>query len=66
MCVMFQSKINVMLYDAANSANNGYPGPLTILRTSDRSREERSIAAISGEMQTYITSFTETQMIQYQ
>ena len=57
---MFQSKINVMLYDAANSANNGYPGPLTILRRSELSGGERSIAAISGEMQTYITSFTET------
>ena len=57
MCVMFQSKINVMLYDAANSANNVYPGPLTILRSA---QSERSIAAISREMQTYITSFTET------
>ena len=27
MCVMFQSKINVMLYDAANSANNAQLGP---------------------------------------
>ena len=60
MCVMFQFKINVMLYDAANSANNGYPSPLTIPRRS--AQRERSIAAISGEMQTCITSFTETQL----
>ena len=36
---MFQSKINVMLYDAANSANNVYPGPLTILRSAQSERE---------------------------
>ena len=41
MCVMFQSKINVMLYDAANPANNGYPGPLTILRSAQRERREK-------------------------
>ena len=43
MCVMFQSKINVMLYDAANSANNVYPGPLTILGPAQREKYCRDL-----------------------